>query len=74
MNAKLDKFKSGWVGFSLAFSKKEIELLLLRFDELTSGKINHFHLRNDDFSSDEGVADIEISLVGDNEENNMIID
>lgn len=74
MNAKLEKFDSGWVGVSLALSTDEIELLLQRLASLKSGDITHFHLRSDDFSPCEGIADIEFCLIGEQEPNNMVID
>jgi hypothetical protein len=74
MNAKLETFDSGWVGLSLALGNEEIDLLLRRLNELKSGDINHFHLRNEDFESKEGMADIEITTMGKNEQNNMTID
>ena len=74
MNTKFEKFDSGWVGLSLALSPKEIELLLRRLNELKVGEINHFHLRAEDFESDEGVADIEVTTIGEGETDNMTID
>ena len=65
MEAKLEKFDSGWVGLSLALNVSEIEALITRLRNLSSGDIGHFHIRNDDFSADEGVADIEISMIVD---------
>ena len=74
MNTKLEKFDSGWVGLSLALRAEEIDLLLRRLNELKSGDIKHFHFRNEDFESQEGVADIEITTIGEDEPSNMIID
>jgi len=74
MNTKLKKFDSGWIGISLALGEKEIELLLRRLNELKTGEIGHFHLRNEDFGPAEGVADIEITTIGKEELDNMTID
>jgi hypothetical protein len=65
MDAKLEKFDSGWVGLSLTLDVSEIEALMIRLQKLSSGEIGHFHIRNDDFSAEEGVADIEISMSAD---------
>ncbi len=62
MDTKLKKFDSGWVGLSLALDVAEVEALISKLRELSSGEIGHFHIRNDDLSGEEGVADIEISM------------
>lgn len=74
MNTKLDIIDTGWVGLSLALEAEEIELLLRRLNELKSGNIKHFHFRNADFESQNGVADIEITTIGKDETSNMTID
>ena len=74
MNVKYEKFKSGWVGISLALSPDEIDLFIQRLTELKIGRIGHFHVRNEDFSAEEGISDIEITTIGGNESDNMIID
>lgn len=74
MNTKLEKFESGWVGVSLALATDEIELLIQRLNSLKSGNITHFHLRNEDFTPSEGMADIEFTLIGSGEPDNMVID
>jgi hypothetical protein len=70
----MDKFESGWIGVSLAVSRQEIELLIQRLKELHSGTIGHFHLRNEDFLSEEGISDIEITTMGAGESDNMTVD
>jgi len=74
MNTRLEKFDSGWVALSLALGEVEIDVLIRRLEELKSGELKHFHIRNDDFSLDEGVSDIEISIAGKGEQNNMMIE
>jgi len=74
MNVKLEKFDSGWVTLSIALGKEEIELLIRRLNELKSGGLGHFHFfRNDDCEAAEGVADIEITTIGEDEADNMLI-
>ncbi len=74
MNAKLEKFESGWVGISLSLDSEEIKLLIRRLSALESRSITHFHLRNEDFTLSEGIADIEITTFGGSELSNMKID
>lgn len=74
MNAKVDKFKSGWIGISLAFGDEEIEVLIRRLEALKAKEIAHFHLRNNDFSRNAGIADVEISMRGDAEADNLWIE
>jgi hypothetical protein len=69
----LEKHKSGWVGISFAFRRKDIDALIEHLIALKSGQINHFHFRTDDFSKEEGIADVEISLQEENEADNMWI-
>ena len=58
----------------MALSQEEIELLIRRLSQLKLSEITHFHLRNEIWENGEGVADIEITLVGNEETDNMIID
>ena len=74
MNVKLEKFDSGWIGISLALTTEDIDSLLQRLNLLKLGELTHFHIRNDDFSRKEGVADIELTTIGEGESNNMVID
>lgn len=66
MKTEIEAFKSGWIGIALGISEQEIDLLIERLESLRSGRIQHFHLRRDDFSGDPGIADIEISVMGKN--------
>lgn len=74
MHAKVEKFESGWIGVSLALSSEDIDLLIHGLQELKSRDIDHFHFRNDDFSSDIGIADIEITRMGKEEKSNLTIE
>jgi hypothetical protein len=73
MNVKIEKFDSGWMGISLALGKEEIELFVRRLNKLKAGEIGHFHFRNENFGPDEGVADIEITTIGKDDVDNMVI-
>jgi hypothetical protein len=74
MNAKLDRFESGWVGLEFALSPAEIDVLIERLNELKKGSVGHFHFRTDDFSLETGVADVHIALIGPSESHNMQIE
>jgi len=73
MHANLDKFESGWVGITLSFGAEEIDLLIERLRALKDGKLGHFHFRTDDFSKAHGITDIEISMKGEDDEDNMSV-
>lgn len=74
MKAAVDDPGTGWVSVSLALEPAEVEVLVRRLEELRSGEVAHFHLRTDDFSPDVGVADVEFSLMGSGERDNMRIE
>ena len=73
MKARIEKFKSGWQDIQLSLSKAEINSLIAYLRELESGQIQHFHLTTIDFDVEEGIIDIEISLKGVDEKDNMMI-
>ena len=74
MKATMDNPGTGWVSISLSFSDEEVERLIHRLRKLKSGKAGHFHFRTDDFGSDEGISDIECSLMGDSDSANMTLE
>jgi hypothetical protein len=74
MRGTYETLKDGWVGLTIAVGTQEIEVLIERLRALKSGEIQHFHFRCDDFSADAGVADVEISLKGENECDNMSVE
>jgi len=69
-----EQLKNGWLDVFLAFREHEIEKFITNLEDLKSGRINHFHIRRDDFSPNEGIADIEISLLRDEENDNMQVE
>jgi hypothetical protein len=73
MIAKLHDFKTGWHGISIALKPSEIAGLIDRLKQLESSKLGHFHFRSD-FSQDGGIGDVEISLMGDEERDNLTLD
>jgi hypothetical protein len=62
MNMTMEKFDSGWIGLSLELNESEIDKLMIRLTELKNRNIGHFHIRNEDFSAETGIADLELSL------------
>lgn len=74
MKAHTQTFKSGWVGVSLVLQTHEVDALISRLVELKSGTIGHFHFRNNEFSKEPGLADIEISLASGEQDDNLIIE
>jgi hypothetical protein len=74
MKARLESPATGWMSVSFAFRESEIDALIKRLEDLKAGRVGHFHFRNDDFSGAEGVADVELSLMGVDESDNMAIE
>jgi hypothetical protein len=72
MISEIEKFNSGWCGIFLRFDSEEIDHLIRMLQLLQVGKLGHFHIENsNDFSGEKGIADIEISLKGKDELDNM---
>jgi hypothetical protein len=72
MIGEIEDFKTGWYGMSLRFSPDEIDRLILLLGKLKEGKSNHFHLFNsNNFANCSGIADVELSMKGDDEIDNM---
>ena len=74
MKVEIDKFESGWVGLFIMVKPSEIDLLVSRLIELKSDALDHFHFRTCEYGREPGVADIEISLLGEDQSENMIIE
>ena len=76
MNVQLHNPGTGWIGLSIAMKSDEIDVLIRRLTEVKAGSCDHFHFRTDDFSADEGTADVEWRLLDDDDEepDNMSIE
>jgi hypothetical protein len=61
MNIKTLRSSKGWDSISIEMTENEIIKLIFLLDSLRSSKKEHFHIRNDAFQADFGVADIEFS-------------
>ena len=60
----MQTFESGWVGISLALRLEEIDALIEHLALLKRGVINHFHIVQNAWGKSPGVADIELSVLG----------
>ncbi|MCB0638502.1 MAG: hypothetical protein KDC54_17855 [Lewinella sp.] len=70
----MQKHNSGWVSLSIALGEGEIDLLLQCLTKLLERKTGHFHFRAIDYGPEEGVADVEWSIKGEEEQDNMTIE
>ena len=73
MRCEIEDFKIGWFGLQLAFRPDEIDRLIANLQELKAGTLGHFHFRKDHWDEATGVADIELSLLGPDEQDNMTV-
>ncbi len=62
MKVTLESFDSGWSAITVEMTPRDIDLLIERLQALRGKQIGHFHWRRDDFSRDQGVADVEFSM------------
>jgi hypothetical protein len=69
-----ERFESGWHGISISLRPEEVIALIERLGELNEGFLGHFHIRRNSWSGDPGVADIEISLSGPSDQENMCLE
>ena len=71
MRGEIETFSTGWSQLSLRLRRSDIELLVKALQQLRED--SHFHLRGlfPDGAVPPGVADIEISLQGDAEADNL---
>ena len=74
MKISHEDFQTGWHGVSMSLSTDEINGLIELLSELNQGSLEHFHIRSL-FPENEqsGIADIEISMKGENELDNATI-
>lgn len=73
MIAEIEDFETGWCGVFLRFDPEEIDHLIQLLQLIKERKSGHFHMANVFGPNDKGIADIEISLKGKDEMDNMII-
>lgn len=73
MKSRLENFKTGWVGVAFSLDTLEVSTLIELLTSLKSGQLEHFHFTATDFSAAEGIVDVEFSLKGEDEEDNMSV-
>lgn len=61
MNIKTIRSSKGWDSIYIEMTEDEIIKLICLLDSLKNNKKEHFHVRNNAFQADFGVADIEFS-------------
>lgn len=71
MIGEIEHFETGWHGLFLRFDPEEIDRLIESLQWIKERKSGHFHMANVFCSDDKGIADIEISLKGKDERDNM---
>ena len=71
MYTEIEHFGTGWSGILLCLRNDEIDKLIASLQRLKQGDIGHFHIRSIDNDLDAGIADIEISIAGDSDVDNM---
>jgi hypothetical protein len=74
MWSQIERFDSGWVGITICLGPKEIDKLIDALKALKCGKIGHFHFRSNELGGEAGIADIEISLKGPRQPDNLTIE
>ena len=68
----MESFESGWIGITAGLRRGEIDQLIDLLADLRDGRLDHFHTHAlFDADSPAMVADIEISLADDDEDDNM---
>ncbi|MGH9218968.1 MAG: hypothetical protein ACRD1W_06680 [Vicinamibacterales bacterium] len=73
MRGEIERFSSGWSQVNLRIKPDEVDALVKKLQRLTT--TSHFHLRGTyDEAAGAGVADIEISLQGPDESDNLVLE
>ena len=73
MRGEVERFSSGWVGLALRMRAEERDALIDALRRLPES--GHFHLRAKwETSNEPGIADVEISLQGENEFDNLVLE
>ena len=73
MISRLENFESGWVDVLLSLDESEVASLIELLNDLKDGKLGHFHLTATDFDGQQGIANVEFSMKGAEDEDNMIV-
>ena len=70
MHAEIEDWNNGWYGLRLSLRPSEIECLIELLQDLQQDHGQHFHISSD-YAGESGVGDIEISVSGESEQDNM---
>ena len=70
MHAELENWNNGWQGLRLSLRPPEISRLIELLQTLQQDHEQHFHISSD-YAAESGLGDIEISVAGDCEHDNM---
>lgn len=73
MISEIEQFDSGCYGIFLRFSPQEIERMIKSLQWLRDQESDHFHISDNNTTYDKCIVDIEISLKGKDEVDNMIV-
>jgi hypothetical protein len=74
MKIELEEFESGWAGLRIACKGHEIDELIRLLTALRNEQVGHFHCRSLFLENEnQGVADIEFSLLGECEVDNAAV-
>jgi len=70
MHADIEDWNNGWYGLRLSLRSSEIPRLVKLLQDLQQDPEQHFHISSD-YAGESGVGDIEISVAGESEPDNM---
>ena len=70
MQAELEDWNNGWHGLRLSLRPSEIPRLIQSLQDLQQDPEQHFHISSD-YAGASGLGDIEISVAGEDEPDNM---
>ena len=73
MRATCNEFESGWIGITLELRPEEVDVMIDRLQSLKGGSIGHFHIVQEKWSGKTGIADIEVSINGGDQPDDMVI-
>jgi len=70
MHAELEDWNNGWHGLRLSLRPSDISRLIELLRNLQEDPEQHFHISSD-YAGESGLGDIEISVAGESEQDNM---
>jgi hypothetical protein len=73
MRGEIERFSTGWSQVNIRFRRDELDKLIDALRQLKTDE-THMHLRSTFEASEPGIADIEISLQGPDEKDNLSLE